>query len=192
MEKVIIVKRLAVGFVIGAVLMFSTQAVAENISLIGKKVGSEAKVFIEGKEVSNAIIVNSKSYAPVRDIVEHFGAEAEWVPAKDGDNIIKVERKTTGGKLPQTLETLGWKKDDILLKLSSREDAIKTIEERMVILQEIFESTDSDFRKELVGSQLEECKEQLKEVNAEIASLESQLAEVEAEIKAFESAQSSK
>jgi len=90
-------KKMLIGFICGAVLMFSGQAFADQISRVGKKVGSEAIVFIEGKEVSSAIVVDGKAYTPARDIVETFGGTVNWVPGKGGNkNMIEIYRLPDG------------------------------------------------------------------------------------------------
>jgi len=71
-------KKVIIAFIAGMLVMTSGHVMAEKISMIGKKVGGEAVVIVDGKEVSNAIIIEGKSYAPVRDIVETLGSEVAW------------------------------------------------------------------------------------------------------------------
>ncbi|WP_339297567.1 hypothetical protein MKY92_21675 [Paenibacillus sp. FSL R5-0623] len=57
------------GFLAGAVFLLSATAFANDIkSLVGKKIQGEAVVELNGQALDTAIIVDGKSYAPVRAI----------------------------------------------------------------------------------------------------------------------------
>ncbi|MBW4085730.1 hypothetical protein [Paenibacillus sp. S150] len=67
-------KKLAAGFLAGAVLMISTQAIGASTSLVGKAIQAEYTVNVYGKKlVDPAIVIDGKSYAPVRAIGELAG-----------------------------------------------------------------------------------------------------------------------
>lgn len=172
-------KKLIIGFILGAVFMFSSQAIADTVSLVGKKVGSEAKVVLDGKELSNAVIINSKSFAPVRDIAEAFGAEVEW---KNG--VVKI----TSFPKEHTISLL---KLDIRQKreeLDILEQSNKGLEENWIPLVESnLEKGPVDAPAHEIGlKQLQEFKDKLKEnkeriqvLNEEIAVIEKQIAKLE-------------
>lgn len=73
---------LAIGIVIGSIMSFSVGAAADSISLIGKKIGGESDVLVDGKKIGTAIIVNGSSYAPVRVIGEAAGFNVGFVDKK--------------------------------------------------------------------------------------------------------------
>lgn len=67
-------KKVAAGFLAGAMLMIATQAMGASNSMVGKKVQAEYTVNVYGKKlVDSAIIIDGKSYAPVRAIGELAG-----------------------------------------------------------------------------------------------------------------------
>ncbi|CQR57208.1 hypothetical protein [Paenibacillus riograndensis] len=67
-------KKLAAGFLAGAVLMIGTQAIGASTSLVGKTIQAEYTVNVYGKKLAvPAIVIDGKSYAPVRAIGELAG-----------------------------------------------------------------------------------------------------------------------
>lgn len=67
-------KKYVASFLAGAVFVLSASAFADDIqSLIGKKIQGEAVVELNGQTLDTAIIVDGKSYAPVRAIGEAAG-----------------------------------------------------------------------------------------------------------------------
>ncbi|OKP90837.1 hypothetical protein A3844_02970 [Paenibacillus helianthi] len=67
-------KKLAAGCLAGAVLMISTQAIGASTSLVGKTIQAEYTVNVYGKKLADkAIVIDGKSYAPVRAIGELAG-----------------------------------------------------------------------------------------------------------------------
>lgn len=70
-------KKFVSGFIIGALLMLSTQAFGESIGYLGKKVDGQASVKVNGDTVGQAVIIEGKSFAPVRDIVNSMGGVVE-------------------------------------------------------------------------------------------------------------------
>lgn len=127
-------KKFAIGIVVGAVLMFSGQAFADSISLIGKKVGSEATVILNDIQLSDAIIVDSKSYAPVRDIAEAFGASVDFETAtKEKKAVIRLDSLTTS-EINLEANTIAEK--EVLKLISSTDGSIIPLEHQLVILNQ--------------------------------------------------------
>jgi hypothetical protein len=63
-------KKFMVSFLIFATMIGTIVANADSVSLIGKKVQSEAVVNLDGVSAGSAIIIDGVSYAPVRVIAE--------------------------------------------------------------------------------------------------------------------------
>ncbi|MHA6530615.1 hypothetical protein [Paenibacillus sp. BAC0078] len=83
-------KKLAAGFLAGAVLMVSTQAIGASVSLVGKKIQAEYTVKVYGKNLAvPAIVIDGKSYAPVRAIGELAGFKVTL-----SDKTISFDEKT--------------------------------------------------------------------------------------------------
>lgn len=100
-------RRYIVGALAGAALTVSVSAAADSISLIGKRVQSEADVIQNGNVVDTAIVVDGKSYAPVRTTYEKAGYIVEYKGGKvylsllempqiknDEDNLAMQKRLT--------------------------------------------------------------------------------------------------
>jgi hypothetical protein len=96
--EVIPMKKIVVAFIAGALLMLTGQALADTVSQIGKKVDSEAAVYVNGNKVSDAIIIKGKSYAPVRDIVVKLGAYVEW---KGSEGIVITNNLVTDEEIAE-------------------------------------------------------------------------------------------
>lgn len=70
-------KKFVMGLIIGAFLMCSTQVFAAGISYLGKKVDGQVDVQVDGKVIGKAVIIQGKSFAPVRDIVTSMGGSVD-------------------------------------------------------------------------------------------------------------------
>ncbi|WP_051289624.1 hypothetical protein [Paenibacillus massiliensis] len=67
-------KKMVVGFLAGALFMIGATTFADDIqTLVGKKIEGETAVTVDGTSIGSAIIVDGKSYAPVRSIAEASG-----------------------------------------------------------------------------------------------------------------------
>ncbi|ASA21911.1 hypothetical protein [Paenibacillus donghaensis] len=67
-------KKIVAGFVAAVLLLISAEALGSSVSLIGKKIQAEFIVTIYGKKLADpAIVIDGKSYAPVRAIGELAG-----------------------------------------------------------------------------------------------------------------------
>lgn len=85
-------KKIAAGFLAGAILMVSAQALGATSTLVGKKIQAEYTVNVYGKKlVDPAIIIDGKSYAPVRAIGELAGYKVSI----SGKNI-SLDEKDSG------------------------------------------------------------------------------------------------
>ncbi|WP_238650292.1 hypothetical protein [Paenibacillus piscarius] len=67
-------KKIAAGVIAGAILMVGAQALGASSSLVGKAIQAEYTVKVYGKKLADpAIVIDGKSYAPVRAIGELAG-----------------------------------------------------------------------------------------------------------------------
>ncbi|MEK4059732.1 MULTISPECIES: hypothetical protein [Paenibacillus] len=95
-------KKIAAGFLAGAILMVSAQALGATSSLVGKKIQAEYTVNVYGKKlVDPAIIIDGKSYAPVRAIGELAGYKVSI----SGKNINLDEKDSGAGALANDKNT---------------------------------------------------------------------------------------
>lgn len=126
-------KKYVASFLAGAVFVLSASAFADDIkSLVGKKIQGEAVVELNGQALDTAIIVDGKSYAPVRAIGEAAGYDVSMQNKK----IILGEKATatTPGKGQSVEEQSAKLKDRISnqkTRISETELKIKGMEEEM-------------------------------------------------------------
>lgn len=75
------------GFVIGAFVMLSGSALADEISMIGKTVQGQFPVTVDGETLETpAIVIDGTSFLPVRKFGEVTGYEVSFDP--DGEIIL--------------------------------------------------------------------------------------------------------
>lgn len=121
-------KKAIVGFIAGAIFMLSTQAYGSGISLIGKKVSGEVNVVVDGKQLSKAIIVEGKSYAPVRDISNGVGADLIY--EKGGPIVLSTNSSSSEKSVVDIIE-----KRDLETKISQQENKLKEIKKTISDLE---------------------------------------------------------
>lgn len=187
-------KKLLIGFVCGALLMFSGQALAEEISMIGKKVGSEATVVVDGVEVSNAVIIDSKSYAPVRDIVDQFDGQVTWQEGKGGERsvitIARNERDITSPSelLNHDLLLAKQRKLELEKQISDLQSKVKGIETDIIPRIEAIIAKYPDVPANADRyAEIEKYKQEVTEAKDKITTLETELKEVVKKIAELES-----
>ncbi|WP_138751849.1 hypothetical protein [Paenibacillus sinopodophylli] len=174
-------KKVVIAFLAGALLMASGQALADGISKIGKKIDGEAKVVLNGKQLSNAVISEGKSYAPVRDIAEALGASTSYTKG-----VINIENGLSNDALVEKLRSLKSEKAFIDKKIVDTQTSIDYLlsEDSMLSrLEKLLEtpSTNEVIQTERVA-QLTIYKQSLADKQKELADLKAQVAIIDAEL----------
>ncbi|ANY70404.1 hypothetical protein BBD42_30835 [Paenibacillus sp. BIHB 4019] len=82
-------KKFVAGIVVGAIISTAGTAFAAG-TLVGKKVDGEIQITLNGKNVSNGVIIAGTSYAPVRSITETVGLDVSY-----SKGVVKLESGTT-------------------------------------------------------------------------------------------------
>lgn len=77
------------GFLVGVLLASAVPAYGAVTSAIGKKVGSEIVVKLDDKEVGKAIVVDGRSYLPVRATADALDLGLEVT--KEAINLVSTE-----------------------------------------------------------------------------------------------------
>lgn len=86
-------KKIAAGFIAGAILMVGAQALGASATLVGKAIQAEYTVKVYGKKLADpAIVIDGKSYAPVRAIGELAGFKV----SVEGKTISLEEKMEMG------------------------------------------------------------------------------------------------
>ena len=74
------------GMLIGIVISVPLTATADSLTeLVGKKVQRTVAIWMNGEQVADAVIINNRTYAPVRAVAEMLGASAAYI---DGEVVI--------------------------------------------------------------------------------------------------------
>lgn len=81
-------RKFIMGVIVGALLFSGAQVFADQISRVGKKVGSEAELYLDGKRMSDVIIVDKQSYAPIRELAEGLGRSVMYNPSETGKKAV--------------------------------------------------------------------------------------------------------
>lgn len=170
-------KKVVIAFVAGALLMASGQVLADSVSKIGKKIDGEAKVVLNGKPLSNAVISEGKSYAPVRDIAEALGATASYTKG-----VIAIETAITDDAETLRLEkiaSLNQKKSKLSLEKDGLISAIASLNERNKDLEGTIANTTQEWA-------TLPYKNSIANNNAGIADNEKRIADIDVEIAAID------
>lgn len=179
-------KHMILAFVVGAAAMVSGQALADTVSQIGKKVDSEASVFVDGNKVSDAIIIKGKSYVPGRDVAEALGAKVEWKGSQGVMITSDAATNTTGFNFTTEEE------------IAEHNAKIKEYQNNFARLTGAIEGTKQSlatYHQYVAGAKLEREKgadvvyfdRRIAEYEAEIEKLEAELAQYEKELEELES-----
>ncbi|WP_337101995.1 hypothetical protein [Paenibacillus sp. YIM B09110] len=170
-------RKYIIGFIIGAFVMVSGQVLADGVSKVGKTIQKEATVTLDGQALSNAVIVDAKSYAPVRDIVEAFGASVSYEKG-----VVKIETQGID------LSVLKRNKENLAGRIINTEKIISAL---MVVEIPTYENAvaNTSEDKDTWQKRLYEAKELLKSKQAELVDLKLQLAEIDKQIAELESAE---
>jgi hypothetical protein len=107
----VIMRKLLISLCAGVLLLGGTIVAADTISMVGKRVQAEATVTVNGEIISSAIIIDGKSYAPVRDIIEAVGAGVTYtkgeVRVTDETRILTTRLRSVEAQLALVDENIG-------------------------------------------------------------------------------------
>lgn len=82
-------KKFVIGLVTGVLLATAGTAFGAT-ALIGKKVDSEVQIVLDGKNISNGIVIEGTSYAPVRSLTEAVGLDISY-----NKGVVSLESETS-------------------------------------------------------------------------------------------------
>jgi len=172
-------KKIIIAFIAGALVMVSGQALADTVSQIGKKVDSEASVYVNGEKVSDAIIIQGKSYVPGRDVAEALGGTVEW---KGSENAIMISNFTTDEEIEEYNSKLieyNKKKAEITASINSANRKIERLEGYIEKYNLDLADTDNAANKEYLESEIDRYTKELETEKANLAKYEKELQELE-------------
>jgi hypothetical protein len=177
-------KKFIAGALFGGLIAMALPVSAEVASLVGAKVAGETTVTLNGSTVGTAIIVDNKSYLPVRDTAVAFGAE---VTPSAGE--ISLTTKISNDAIESELYTLRTDKADYENRIAKSQSTIKNLEEVVIPKNEkkVAESRNDAVRaqnqKFLDDSikSLADQKQKLAEYQAKLEAINARIAELEAQ-----------
>jgi hypothetical protein len=175
-------KKFITGALFGGLIAMALPVSADVVSLVGEKVVGETTVTLNGNSVGKAIIVDNKSYLPVRDTAKAFGAE---VTPSSGE--IKLTISDPDASVESELNSLRGEKTSIEIKIARSHSTIKNLEE--VVIPK-YEQKVANPRNEIdkADSQryLDKYKQNLADEKAKLADYQAKLDEINARIAELE------
>lgn len=178
------------GLIVGAVLMFSSQAFGASINFIGKKVDGQAPVTINGDKIGNAIVIQGKSFVPVREITVGFGGSVEQATGK-GIALKMGDGSVTTSVVENTEDQLPSNNNALLQQIDQQKKLIKSIKSEITGLEDqlpsMKEKSDADdttvgierTKYEIFKNTLQQRKDKLLSEESKLSDLESQLTELQ-------------
>lgn len=167
-------KKIIIAFIAGALVMVSGQALADTVSQIGKKVDSEATVYVDGKKVSDAIIIKGKSYVPGRDVAEALGGTVEW---KGSENSIVITSDSNSIAETQSNEVI---ESNEVLRLKEK---IKSTEQKISdynsLIDTMLMQQQSSEDKAYYDHHISQLNDKISVAEEELSQYEKELAELE-------------
>lgn len=141
--------------------MVAGTAAADTISLKGKKIDSEADVVVDGVKIGTAILIEGKSYAPVRVIGEAAGFNVDF---KDWTVVLETPSEKENKQVSNdTTSDI----DEAIQALNKELKACENryFEIRLGVMQDL-----SSYSQELIDEH-SELEKKMKEIKAEIEKL---------------------
>lgn len=117
-------KKKVVILSICAIFLLSSSVYAATTSKIGKKITAEAPVYLDGQLISEAIITEGSSFAPLRAIAETLGLDVKYETSKEG-NVIKLTSPETKEVTNESI----WEKAELQAKINGANREIERANE---------------------------------------------------------------
>lgn len=178
-------KKFIAGIVVGVVIASVVPAYGAVSSLIGKKVAGESVVKLNGKEIGTAVIIDNKSYLPVRNVANAMDMQ---VAPKTGE--INLTVSIPNDAIESELHTLRTNKGYYEKEIKNLQGIIKNLEE-VAIPQAIarVEAKTIESEKQLEEQRVEEFKQTLADKKQQLSDTQTKLDEINARIAELEAAQ---
>lgn len=183
MKKTLLVA--VAAFIAGALVMTTGQVMADSLSRVGKKVGSEAMVLLNGKQLSDAVVIDKKSYLPVRDIAEAFGAEVTYEAAtKDKSAVIELITSTDGSEIPvaDQIVILQQQKAKLATEKEQIQEGLPTLKKSLAGNEEMLKGVVDDLTKVAISQNIESKKKAIEDIEKRLAEIDAEIAEIDAQI----------
>jgi len=186
------VRKYFIGFIIGIFVASALPAYAGVTSLIGKKVASEIEVSYNNKQVGSAIVVEGRSYLPVRSMSDALGLTLDV--SKEAVQLTSSTKAT----IPiDPYDSIANKQNELDVVKSKRNIAIRErdqksggIENLKVEIERAKQRLDGlsieDQRYRKISDGITYYEQQIDNNRSRIAELDTQIAEYDNQIAALE------
>lgn len=167
-----IMRKYAIGFIVGAILVSATQVYGGAVTLIGKKIQHEVEVSLFGQTLKNkAPLIDGTTYVPLREITEKLGYKAAFKDGKVEITFMSVLESEIADKK----RILAAKKEGLIEQQAFVDD----------LKVQYAAETDTAKKKDILSS-IEFQQKGLDNLIEQIPIIEQQLAELEAQKAALE------
>lgn len=169
-------RKYIIGALFGAMLATAFSAHAEVVSLVNQVVQGMFPVSIDGKPLGNAIVVDNKTYLPVRDFGEAVGYKVSFT---DDQQVILTKNAaaqttptatTDVQTLVKTYNDIGVQLDKLVIDKQSLEKQINDLDIKKLNGGKIDDTQVSDLKK-----QVEEKQAQIDKLMTDRKNLEIQM-----------------
>ncbi|WP_178023011.1 hypothetical protein [uncultured Paenibacillus sp.] len=176
--------KIVTGLVVLFLCVGATAVYGEAASLIGARVSGLFSVEVNGKMISDAIVVNGSTYVPVRSLTEAAGFDLSVTGKKvviKTDEDIKMEGRIN--ELKSNLEGLNSEKQITQTSIDDTNKKIQQLMENPLYDELSVDRKSSDAYKSL-SAELAKYQAQLAETQAKIDAANAEIAELQAQIDA--------
>ncbi len=188
-------RKYIVGFFAGFLFALSFPVVGASISLVGKTVEKEIPVTLDEREIDKAIIVNGRSYLPVRSMADALNLKLEV--SKEEINLLSDTNNFVSTELNikrEGLKHLIILRDNLISQYNNTEERMDYVERQITQLTndlnsvEMNEKNRSDLINEIerLNGEKESIKNRLSELQSQIDEYNQKIQEREEEIRQLE------
>jgi len=177
-------RKYLIGFLAGILVATAGVAAADTISLVGKKIQSEAIVTLDGEEIGKAIITDGTSFAPLRIVAEAVGVGVEWEKG-----VVKMETQANSPKtekqLQTTLESLERQLESANKIKGVYESVVQNSHERIDKWKNTLSNLATDASEQVIldyTNRVADAEASLNEAELQLAAQQAKVAEIEQEI----------
>lgn len=173
-------RKYVIGFVLGVLLTLPSAVFADTISNIGKRVTAEFVVVLNNKELPvRAIVIEGRSYAPVRAIAENLGlsvdfADGQVILTSEDGGAVDIDKEIE--KIKGELRVINRSIENLVITIQKLEADVQFARSNDPESEKIIQSRETFLRKK--QAELTDLESQKADLEAQLADLERQKAEL--------------
>jgi hypothetical protein len=185
-------RKYLVGFIAGLLFMAALPVYGAVTSMIGKKVSNEITVTLNNGDVGKAIVVDGRSYLPVRDLSnalklklnvtkEEISLVSQLIITPDNTDQVSV--------INEKINSLTLQKNIAVKKRDQINDGFPGLEKQFEGAKQMLDSTTdtTTFRYNQILESVEQLKKMIADTEQELVDLEAQIIDYDRQIEELES-----